>query len=328
MGQRHAQVLKDCGVKLVGVSDVDAATCAAVGTSFDVPEHGRFTDANEMLESLRPELVVVATTAPSHAALVEKAASCGALKVLCEKPMGTSLAECEAMLAACEAHGTGLAINHQMRFMEQYQVPKDLAASAAFGGLSSVSVAAGNFGMSMNGIHYFEMFRYLTGEPPARVSAWFGEDDIPNPRGAQFKDATGCIRMETASGKRFFMDCSADQGHGMTATYTCRNGWIFVDELSGTLMQSVRDAEHRDAPTTRYGMPHSVETRQITPADAVQPTRAVLEALLEGKNYPTGHDGLAAMRVLIAAHRSHARGGANIDLQDSAAFDDMTLPIA
>ena len=79
-----------------------------------------------MLESdFTPELVVVASTADTHCKYTCAAAEAGAQVVLCEKPMGVSLTECDLMIETCRAHGTKLAINHQMRYMEQYTAAKE-----------------------------------------------------------------------------------------------------------------------------------------------------------------------------------------------------------
>ena len=90
--------------------------------------------------------------------------------------------------------------------------------------------------------------------------------------------------------------------------FVCDNlrekGAIFVDELAGKMNWTVRQAEHRDMPTTRYGMPWEEGERDIPPADALVPSLRVLEALLADKNYPTGEDGLGAVRALVAAHVS------------------------
>ena len=66
--------------------------------------------------------------------------------------------------------------------------------------------------------------------------------------------------------------------------------------------------EHRDVPTTRYGMPYEERAIAITPADSVAPTRAVLQALLAGKNYPDGAVGRMAVEVLAAAYMSQRAG--------------------
>lgn len=328
MGARHATVLKQCGLAIAAIADINPAACEAVGSDHGIPHDHRFTSARDLVERVRPELLVVATTAPDHHDLVVAAAAHGAKLILCEKPMATSLGQCAAMVKACDSAGVKLAINHQMRFMEQYTIPKALCKSEDYGGLCSVIVSGGNFGLAMNGTHYFEMFRFLTEEEPVLVSAWFSSEEVPNPRGKQFKDAAGSVRLETASGKRFYLDCSSDQGHGMQVTYNCRNGRITIDELAGSMSFAVRDAEHREQPTTRYGMPYSTGSQTIAPADAVAPTRSVLEALLAGRDFPTGQDGHLAMKLLVAAHLSNERGGMTIDLRTEELPWDRHLPIA
>ncbi len=84
----------------------------------------------------------------------------------------------------------------------------------------------------------------------------------------------------------------------MHVTYAGPHGRLDIDELAGTAQLVVRKPEHRDVPTTRYGMPYEEHALTITPADAVAPTRAVLEALLAGKNYPDGAVGRMAVEVL------------------------------
>jgi len=303
MGMRHVEVVKSLGLPLVGLCDAKPEALAAAGKS-GVPAEALFASFDDLLSRGRPECVVISTTAPSHADLTARAAASGARAILCEKPMATSLADCDRMIAACAKAGAKLAINHQMRFMEQYTLPKTLAESEAFGGLASVTVVAGNFGIAMNGSHYFEMFRFMTGENPVSASAWFSPEKLPNPRGPQFEDRAGSVRLETASGKRFYMDASPDQGHGVRVTYACRRGQIMVDELAGMVQTSVRKPEHREMPTTRYGMPWEDQIRTITPADAVAPSRAVFEALLAGKNYPTGEEARLAIAALVGCYAS------------------------
>jgi predicted dehydrogenase len=231
--------------------------------------------------------------------------------------MAVSLVECDQMIEACAASGARLAVNHQMRFMEQYTKPKAIIGEASFGGLSSVTVIAGNFGIAMNGSHYFEMFRFLTDERPASATAWFSSETVSNPRGAQFEDPAGSVRLTTASGRRFYMDASTDQGHGMHVTYAGPYGRLDIDELVGCARLVARKAEHRDAPTTRYGMPAQVQEFAIAPADAVSPTRAVLSALLADHDYPSGAVGRMAVEVLSAAYASHEQGGRTIVLANA-----------
>lgn len=321
MGRRHLQVAKNLGFAIAGVYD---PLPESVGLS--LKEHGLptsvvFDSAQRMLEVVRPDALVVASTAPSHCEYVCLAAAAGVHHVLCEKPMAVSVAECERMIEACAASDTSLAVNHQMQFMEQYTLVKDLAASPDFGGLRSVTVAASNFGLAMNGAHYFEMFRYLTGEEIETVSFWADAEKVPNPRGAQYEDRSGQLRAVTPSGVRLYMEIGGDQGHGIHVVYGCRHGQIFVDELAGLMRTIHRKAEFRELPTTRYGMPAEEVSRQIAPADVIAPTEAVWRAMLAGVPYPDGACGRHAVQALVAANVSGELGGQAVSLDDKASHD-------
>src|SRR5205814_8430759 len=66
-----------------------------------------FDDSERMLEEVRPDAVVVATPHSLHAAPAIAALRRG-IHVLGEKPMATSLEDCQAMVAAAEAGGATL----------------------------------------------------------------------------------------------------------------------------------------------------------------------------------------------------------------------------
>jgi predicted dehydrogenase len=137
---------------------------------------------------------------------------------------------------------------------------------------------------------------------------------VPNPRGPQFQDRAGTVRIVTESGRRFYLDCSADQGHGMYVVYGGPFGQMAVDELYGDMALAVREGPHRALPTTRYGMP-AVRTRTtIEPASVIGPSAAVLRALLDRNDYPNGEDGRRAVSVLVAAYQSAEQGNRTVDL--------------
>ena len=53
--------------------------------------------------------------------------------------------------------GIRLAVNHQMRFMDQYRIILDALKSGRYGELCSMTVVGGCFG-GHNGSHYIEAF--------------------------------------------------------------------------------------------------------------------------------------------------------------------------
>ena len=321
MGRRHVHVVQNLGISLVGICDQDPDALKICQQENNVSPDRHYTSAETMLKKTQPDCVIIATTSQMHCEYTCLSAESGAHYILCEKPMAISLAQCNRMIEVCKPQGIKLAINHQMRFMEQYTEPKKIINSEAFGGLSSVSVVGGNFGMAMNGTHYFEMFRYMTDESPREVTAWFSDEKVPNPRGPQFEDRAGSVRITTAKGKRFFMDISADQGHGVKVIYTGKYGQIVVDELKGEMFLSVRKEEKRNLPTTRYGCASLDTVRKILPADATAPTKSVLDALIHEDNYPTGEEGRLAVATLVAAYCSDEQG------QKPVIIDKESLPV-
>lgn len=318
MGVRHVQAAKQLGMQIVGIMDVVEATAKNACKSEGLPESAAFDDARAMLAKTKPQAVVIATTAPSHCDLVIAAAEAGVRHILCEKPLASSLEEAERMLAACERTGAQLAVNHQMRFMPNYFRIKALIGSESIGPLVAVQVAGSNFGLAMNGSHYFEMFRYMTDRDIHAVQAWLDDVRLANPRGPQFDDRAGQVRATTAEGLSLFIDFSAGAGHGLQCTYICRYAHITVDELAGEIRITARKAEYRDLPTTRYGMPADIERIAIEPVEVIQPTISLWKAMLSGETFPQGCDaGLHALRCLVAAHASHASSGSPVALADT-----------
>ena len=328
MGRLHIQVVRDLGLTLVGICDMNPAALSLATEEDSVTPELCFTDIQQLLKKTRPECAIISTTAPTHCEYTCLSAEAGAKYILCEKPLAVSLAECDKMLEVCARHGTELAVNHQMRFMEQYTEPKRIVESDAFGGLSSITVVGGNFGMAMNGTHYFEMFRYMTGEAPVDVSAWFSPEKVANPRGPQFEDRAGAVRLTSSSGKRFYMEVSADQGHGIHVIYAGHYGQLVVDELAGYMKLITRDEEYRNLPSTRYGMPAMEKRFKIQPADVIGPSRAVLDALLKKTNYPNGEDGRLAVSVLVGAYVSDESGHRQVRINEEQLPRDRVFPWA
>lgn len=326
MGQRHFEIVKKYQQANVLIFDLNHA-------SHTTPEGLSIYDPaliKTYLKDKKPSLVIIATTAPSHCDYLKWCIEENIEFVLCEKPLCVSLKEASLLYELSKNAQTKIAINHQMRFMEQYTRIKALIGNDAFGTLRSISVQGGNFGLAMNGTHYFEMFRFMTGAYPQKVWASLKKQEGPNPRGKDFCDMAGIIRLENANGQRFHMDISEDQGHGVFVIYTCALGQIYVDELAGYVYTSRRkDSEDAALPSTRYGMPAATHNLYIDPADSLEPTARVLKSLLNDVDFPTLQDGIATIRTLVAAYASSDRNGSCIDIQQiPSEYEERRFPWA
>ena len=93
-------------------------------------------EADESLEALlaRPDVEAVVITSPhtAHRPQAEAAAAAGK-HVYIEKPMSVSVADCDAIIAACDAAGVKLTVNFVTRFRHAPKAMKRLVDEGAIG---------------------------------------------------------------------------------------------------------------------------------------------------------------------------------------------------
>ena len=108
----HAPALR----RVEGAVGVGGADLSAEQRDAWVRETGlpAFATLDELVENGRPEVVVVATPPDSHAALCLAALDAGR-HVFCEKPFVSTLEEADRVIAAAEAAGRCVAVNHEFR---------------------------------------------------------------------------------------------------------------------------------------------------------------------------------------------------------------------
>jgi predicted dehydrogenase len=85
-----------------------------------------------MLDALSPVFVDIATTPPSHRALVELCAPRTRL-VICQKPIADTHSDARAMVAACEAAGVPLLIHENFRWQQPFMRMQELLRQGAIG---------------------------------------------------------------------------------------------------------------------------------------------------------------------------------------------------
>ncbi|MCZ6664286.1 MAG: Gfo/Idh/MocA family oxidoreductase [Gammaproteobacteria bacterium] len=317
MGRVHLRALRELGHDVVGVADVNREALAETQAEFGLLDAQLFTSAETLLSDARLDLVIVATTAPTHCIYTCQAVQVGANFVLCEKPMAVSLAQCDEMIEKCRIAGARLAINHFGRFRPTFRKIREILASDGFGELASMTVVGGNVGLAMNGSHLIETFTTLTGEPIEEATAWMDALTVANPRGGEFEDRSGTLRFTTKNGRRLTIDCSADQGHGLVVIYAGRTGLCVEDVIAGRMRVLRRRTEDLGLPTTRYATPSNSEDLEFTAADVLEPAKAMITALVEGGDIVDGLTGRKPIEALVAAYESHENGHRAVPLDDN-----------
>lgn len=114
--RRHGPVLAALeGVELAALADVSEERLAVLGERHGVGPGRRFTDYEKMLTTVDLDLVHVCTPHDQHEAQAVAAMEAGA-HVLLEKPIATTVAEAERMMAAAARTGCKLTVSHNQLF--------------------------------------------------------------------------------------------------------------------------------------------------------------------------------------------------------------------
>ncbi len=330
MGRRFIQIIRNNNLELAGICDLSPEALAIAKDEYDLSDEQLFTDASEMVSKSSAEVAVVATTAQVHYEYSMLAMDAGVKYLLCEKPLGTSLLQCDQMIAAAKEKGVHLGVNHQMRHIGEYQRVKELLSGPEFGGLTTMVIQSGNAGLSMNGLHFLEAFSFLSGSEISEVNGWIRPEKIDNPRGAQFDDPGGAIRVATHGGHSMYMDMDTRNGHGMKIMAAGPCGQLVVDLLEGTIATDVRKEENRDKTTGLYATDNVASLERYEPTDAIKSSTIVLRELLKGEegDYLRGEEARRLIEVLVAAYVSSEGGGIPVAMESAEIPVDREFPWA
>src|SRR5215470_223931 len=110
MGRRHIQAVQELGMQIVGVCDKEPKCLELASEERGLQKSVLFSDSRSMFETVAPECVIVATTTDSHHHFACEAARRGAKYILCEKPMASSVAQCDEIIDLCRQNGVKLAV--------------------------------------------------------------------------------------------------------------------------------------------------------------------------------------------------------------------------
>ena len=169
-------------VELIGLCDIDPARAAEASMRWSVPQ--TFTDAAEMLDALRPDLIDIITPPAAHLALIEMAAQ-RHINAICQKTFCLSLAQARQAVQIAEAAGILLVVHENFRFQPWYAEIKRRLDSGDLGQIyqATFRLRPGDgqgadayldrqpyfqtmerFLVHETAIHFVDTFRYLFGE--------------------------------------------------------------------------------------------------------------------------------------------------------------------
>lgn len=167
-------------VRIAGFVDLDRQAAMARAAEF-APDAATGSDLAAILAALRPDVVFDLVVPDARRAVVLTALAAGA-HVLSEKPMGASLDDAQAMIAAAQAAGKLHAVIQNRRFLPGIRRVRALLAQGALGDLTQVHAdffVGAHFGGFRDrmahvllldmAIHTFDAARFVIGTTPLAV---------------------------------------------------------------------------------------------------------------------------------------------------------------
>ena len=312
MGQTYAKALAMMGLEISCIVDPFYSKANSL-----IPH----VDIKSEIDIPKPqpdtlEVVIIATTSNAKASIVEAILIRKPHLIILEKPMALSISEAVEISNKCQVNGIKLCINHPMRHMEIYREITRVQKEFNLGKLSSMIVNGSNFGLAMNGTHYIEAFRLVSGSNLEWVQGWIDETPQISGRGPDLPDYSGKILGENADGVGFFLDASADSGHGIITVYNFQFGKIIVDELLGLLEVIARTDTSLEKPTSAYGGDSLKKSWKITSPTLEEITRRSLQAAIFGQEFPSSSEGMHALLAIVGAIESSKIGNLPLNLVD------------
>lgn len=313
IGTLHAQLLcATDGVDAVTIADASPGRAAAVAADVGAEPAASIAAAFDGADA-----VVIAAATEAHAELIREAVK-RRLPTFCEKPLAVDLTDTIALTEEIERSGIPFQIGFQRRFDAAYREARRLVESGELGTIYLVRLIAhdaewphASYTPEIGGlfrdssIHDFDAIRFVTGTEVSTVYAVGANQIFPAFRPTGDIDTTGAI-LTMADGSLGILSQTRRNPRGYDVRMELVGSGDAVSMGVGPRMPS-RSLEP-DAPPpapgwesflTRFEAAYRVELQAFIPV-----------ARGETPSLSTARDGLAAMRVAVAATRSVAEGRA------------------
>lgn len=186
-----------------------------------------------------PDIQMVYVVVPNalHADFVVRAAQAGK-HVICEKPMATTVEDCDRMISACRQAGVTLSIGYRLHFEPYNKEMIRLASTQKYGPVQKIIAKDGldgTEGWRLNkqlagggplmdvGIYCLQAAGYVSGMKPIAVRAQEGVKTKPD----EFKDIEESVNFQLEYPGGFVAECECSYTKEMNLLHAAAtNGWF------------------------------------------------------------------------------------------------------
>jgi predicted dehydrogenase len=283
-----------------------------IAAEYQIPKSSIYSYENfdEIAHNPAVDAVYVALPNSMHAEYTIRAAKAGK-HVLCEKPMATSVADCESMIAACKGANVKLMIAYRCHYEPTNLKAVQLIRQGALGQVQAIESAFGfNIGRGEwrldrklagggplydVGIYSLNACRYLTGEEPQHISAYASVID----HDGRFDQVEESVSWTMRFPSGIVASCSTTYGANMAGYFRVygAKGWLQVDQAF--VYEGLRlRAEYGD---TKLDEPNPARDPSHFQAEAEHFSHCVQNGL---EPQSPGEEGLRDMRYIAEIYRS------------------------
>ncbi len=300
MGVRHIEaILKLRSVKLISVCDTDKVKLAKFNNI-----KNKYTNYKKLINAEKIDLLIIATTANSHASIVNFASNNGIKRIICEKPIANSLNDAKKMIETCKKNKTKLTINHSKRWFTFYRNLKKLIEKGTIGKVKNITIEMAGGQLGSNGGHHWDLIRFLTNSEIERVCGIIDKTGTTNPRGESYVDPGAFGMLILKNKTRVFFDMSEDFGTPFFMKITGEYGRITIDEKSNKCHVYKRKVLDRNQSFQRR--PKLIKVKfDMKEFNIINACAASIKEILSNKKISCdGWDGYKSLETTIGIYKS------------------------
>jgi predicted dehydrogenase len=314
IGERHAEAYSSMEyAKLIGFADVDRSRSATLASRFSVED---FASAEELIMDDAVEAISICTPNMLHTDYAIAAVEAGK-HILVEKPLATTVADCEKITKAAEKAGVVAMVGHTHRFYPSNRAVKKLLDEGRVGRLRAIQdysldpgFIAGKGqpsawtrdrelggGMIMDTVHAADRLRWWTGEEIIEVEAVMSDQIRPDSKTEEMLMAIFKMTNGVAAN---LVSIAPSWGVGDSQTRFIGTGGVmymrYGEEVrvGSSKWESIDFAYRNSPPSFEHNM-----------AGFREEMKSFLRSIAEGRRPEvTLRDGTLAVRAVIAIYES------------------------
>jgi predicted dehydrogenase len=304
--------------ELVALCDRDAEGMGRLGDELGVS--ARLADYREAVTRADVDGVVIVTPTFLHCEIAVAAAEQGK-HVFLEKPMAVTIEECRKILAAVQRSGVKLQIGFMRRFDDGFRHAHELVSSGELGRVMKIKSTGRGPGLpspwmydlkKSNGIiaevnsHDLDSLRWFTGHDAVRAYAEAANFKCPDARKEHpdfYDNILATFRLADGTLGEVDGTCPCHYGYDARVEILCEKGLVLVGHV----------AEQTATEVTVDGavIGRAVKSWRNLFKDAYLAEMEHFVHAVQRNSQPsvTGHDGLKAVEMVLAANQSLRTGG-------------------